>query len=282
MQQVDARLVTPEAVVLQFETAGLGSRFVARLLDTVIQAGILIAVAIAGAAAASGGFGSTASGIFVLFAFFAVLFVYPVAFETLWRGRTPGKAAIGLRVVTKEGAPVRFRHAAIRAALWLVEGVLLSGSVAVITILVTRDNVRLGDLAAGTLVLRERTGARAPTPASFGPPPGAEAYTASLDVSGLSGADYEAVRNLLLRAPSLDGRSRWEVAGQLGTYIAGRMRHSPPPGMAPELFLACVAAAYQRRFAGGPAAVPVGSPGGWGAPPPVPPPPGSGDFVPPA
>src|SRR4051812_50218117 len=89
MQQVDARLVTPEAVVLQFETAGLGSRFLARLLDTMIQGAILIAIAVAAAAAASGGVGSAPPGVGGLFAGVAVAFVYPGAFRALVRGPPP-------------------------------------------------------------------------------------------------------------------------------------------------------------------------------------------------
>src|SRR4051812_12959182 len=115
MQQLDTRLVTPEAVVLEFETAGVGSRILGRLIDTLIQVVIFIGIALIAGAAASGGFGSTPTTILVLFATFAVIFVYPAAFETLWRGRTPGKAALGMRVVTREGAPIRFRQAAIRS-----------------------------------------------------------------------------------------------------------------------------------------------------------------------
>src|SRR4051794_22994870 len=232
MQHLDTRLVTPEAVVLQFETGGLGSRMLARLLDIMIQGAGLFALAILVGFVGNAGVGTTPLVIFLLVAYFAIIFVYPAAFETLWRGRTPGKAALGLRVVTKEGAPVRFRHATIRSALWLVEGLAFSASIAVISILVTRDNVRLGDIAAGTIVVRERSGARMPSASSFGPPAGTEQYTATLDVHAVTEADYEAVRNLLLRAPTLADRARFDVAAQLGTYIAGRMRHTPPPHMA--------------------------------------------------
>lgn len=269
MQQVDTRVVTPEAVVLQFETAGVGSRFLARLLDTLIQAALFVGLAIALAAAGSGGGASTALLIFFLFATFAIIFVYPVVFETVWRGRTPGKAAVGLRVVTREGAPIRFRHAAIRSALWVVDGLLLSASIGFISMLVTRDTVRLGDMAAGTIVVRERTGARMPTAMHFPVPQGCEAYVATLDVSGLTGEDYEATRNLLLRAPTLTGEARWALASQLGGHIAGRMRHTPPSWVSPELFLACVAAAYQQRFAAGPAPAVAPAPAPpevWGGP----------------
>jgi uncharacterized RDD family membrane protein YckC len=293
MQQVDTRVVTPEAVVLQFETAGIGSRFLARLVDTLIQGAAFAGLAIGLAAAGSGGFGSTPLLIFFLVASFAIIFVYPAAFDTLWRGRTPGKAAVGLRVVTREGAPIRFRHAAIRSALWLVDGLLLSASIGFITMLVTRDTVRLGDMAAGTIVVRERTGARMPTAMHFPVPQGCEAYVGTLDVSGLGGEDYEAVRSLLLRAPGLTPNARWDLARQLGTHVAGRMRHTPPPWASPELFLACVAAAYQQRFAGGPPSPPPplggrAGPDRWGGPrpsapaAPVPPATDPGEFAPPA
>ena len=97
---------------------------------------------------------------------FVVLWGYPTVMETLWRGRTIGKIALGLRVVTVEGAPVRFRHAAIRATLGLVDFLLTSGAGAVVSVLMTHRSQRLGDLVAGTVVLRERTGLRAPSPSS--------------------------------------------------------------------------------------------------------------------
>src|SRR5947207_13853031 len=83
----DARVVTPEAVALRFETAGVGSRFIARSLDTLIQFAVLVAVLFAGGAAGSGGFGNTGVTIVALFAVFVVLFVYSVVLETVWHGR---------------------------------------------------------------------------------------------------------------------------------------------------------------------------------------------------
>lgn len=293
MQTLDTRLVTPEAVVLQFETGGLGSRMLAKLLDLMIQGAGLFAIAIAVGVAGNNGLGETPLVIFLLIAYFSIIFVYPAAFETLWRGRTPGKAALGLRVVTREGAPIRFRHAAIRSALWLVDGLLLFGSVGVIAILASRDNVRLGDMAAGTLVVRERTGARAPSAMVFPVPPGCEQYVATLDVSGVTSADYEAVRSMLLRAPSLPPNVRWHLSSQLGVHVATRMHHRPPDWTTPELFLACVAAAFQRRFAAPAPVSQVPAPPAtwesrsWGVAPPSPPEvtpvaPGSRDFAPPA
>jgi uncharacterized RDD family membrane protein YckC len=251
MAQVEsARMVTPEAVALEFRTANLGSRILAYLLDMVIVVlGILVgllAVALIG----------QASDVVVpdWVALTIVLVLLPgwwlgyfIAFETLWRGRTPGKAALGLRVVTKEGAPVRFRHAAIRALLGIVDFLVMGGFFAVVFILLTRDNQRLGDLVAGTLVLRERSALAAPAPVSFAPPPGLEAYAATLDPSGIGTEEYLAVRTFLTRAASLAPGPRAALAMQLANPLAARLRPPPPAGISPEAYLRCVAAAYQQR-----------------------------------
>ena len=266
MAQVEpARMVTPEAVALEFRTANLGSRILAYLIDmVVVVAGILaglFAVALLG----------QASDVVVpdWVALTIVLVLLPswwlgyfIAFETLWRGRTLGKAALGLRVVTKEGAPVRFRHAAIRGLLGLVDFLILGGFLAVVFILFTRDNQRLGDLVAGTLVLRERSALAAPAPVSFAPPPGLEHYAATLDPSGVGNEEYQAVRTFLLRAPSLSPGPRSALALQLANPLAARLRPPPPAGISPEQYLQSVAAAYQQRqrLAATPApAAPVGA-----------------------
>jgi uncharacterized RDD family membrane protein YckC len=267
-------IVTPEAVRLEFESEGIGSRGVALLIDLAVQATATVVLflgtaLVAGSGVAAGMPGWVGVTIFLLL-FFLILWGYPTAMETLWRGRTLGKAAMGLRVVTVEGAPVRFRHAAIRAALALVDIYASSGGVAVLSALLTQQNQRLGDLAAGTIVLRERTGSAAPAAVRFAIPAGAEGYAATLDPSCLSAADYQAVRAFLLRAPGLAPQVRADLAVSLAQPLAARLRHAPPPGVSPELFLACLAARYQQR---GAAAAPTtcvafDAPGG------VPPPPG--------
>jgi uncharacterized RDD family membrane protein YckC len=295
-QPASARMVTPEAVALEFQTANVGSRILAYVLDmAIVIAGILagvFAVALLGQAT------DVVVPDWVAVAIVLVLLPawwlgYFIAFETLWRGRTPGKAALGLRVVTTEGAPVRFRHAAIRALLGLVDFALASGFFAVIFILLTRDNQRLGDLVAGTLVLRERSGLAAPASVSFAPPPGLEAYTATLDTSRLTTEEYQAVRTFLLRAASLPPGPRAALALQLANPLAVRLRPPPPAGISPEQFLACVGAAHQQRqrqATWGPAAphpavaaAPAAAPG---PPepvprPPVPTSPADGGFAPP-
>jgi len=243
METRPAAVVIPEAVPLDLETASIGSRFLGLLIDWSIQGALLVVVAVIVAAASVGWVGTTIAFIVI----FLIIWGYPIAMETLWRGRTVGKTAMGLRVVTKEGGQIGFRHAAIRAALGLVDFLLSSGAVAVICVLLTRDNQRLGDLAAGTVVLRERTGARRPVPTTFAAPIGLDAYTDSLDLAGLGPAEYGVVRAFLLRAPSLPPAVRARLAAQVGETIAKLVQPPPPAGVPAEIFLASVAAAYRKR-----------------------------------
>lgn len=258
------RLVTPEAVELRFRTASLGSRLLAAGIDLTIQ-GALILVAAIGFGLLSSGTGSATAGIvFLLLVITAVLLGYPIAFETLWRGRTPGKAALGLRVVARDGSPIRFRHAVVRGFLVLVDVVLTSGAAAVLSILFTPDDQRLGDLAAGTLVIRERTGAGAPQALRFSVPPGWEGYAATIDVAGMGADDYGAARSALSRAPSLPADVRARLLGEVAGTIAARLGHVPPAGVAPEAFLTCAAARYQQRTAPASGPDPLAGPPGRG------------------
>ena len=243
------RLVTPEAVELRFQTASLGSRLLAAAIDFAIQGAMLLLTILGLGALSLQGGPATLGIVVIVLAVTLILLGYPIAFETLWRGRTPGKAALGLRVVARDGSPVRFRHTVVRGFLTLVDVLLTSGVAAVLTILFTRDDQRLGDLAAGTLVIRERTGAGAPQAMRFSVPPGWEGYAATIDVSAMSAADYGAVRAALGRAPSLPPAVRDRLLADVATTVAGRVGHTPPPGVPPEAFLTCAAARYQQRAA---------------------------------
>jgi uncharacterized RDD family membrane protein YckC len=248
------QVVTPEAVPLELETANIGSRFLAVVIDWAIQGATLLALGLGFAALANAtdlsiGAGMAAALFFLLA--FVVLWGYPAGMETLWRGRTIGKAALGLRVVTVEGAPVRFRHAAIRATLGIVDFLLTSGAGAVICTLLTRRSQRLGDVVAGTVVLRERTGLRAPVAVEFPVPAGLEAYARSLDAARVTAADYRAARAFLLRAPGLAPHIRYDLAVRIADPVSRHVRPAPPAGVPPETFLLCVAAVYQHRQARG-------------------------------
>lgn len=244
-------IVTPEAVVLDFETAGVGSRIAAAFVDGIVRFGLLLVMLLAGGAlgAATSDLLPSWVGVTIIILAGALLSLgYPVLFEAFWNGRTPGKAALGLRVVTVEGAPIRLRHAAIRGAIGVVELLACSGALAAVVVFLTGRHQRLGDLAAGTLVLRERSAANVPTAVRFNAPPGAEAYVETLDVSSLNTDQYLAVRSYLVRAPTLTGAARHQLAEQLATGIARQVPTAPVEGLTAEGFLLCIATAYQHRF----------------------------------
>jgi uncharacterized RDD family membrane protein YckC len=247
-------LVTPEAVPLALETATVGSRAVAYLLDLLLLGTGYLLLGLANTILGGGGFVPGWVGItLTLLLVFALQFGYPIGFETLWRGRTPGKAAMGLRVVTDEAAPVGVRHATIRATVGIFELLLLLGLPAVISSLVSSRGQRLGDLAAGTIVVRERRSTGALAVEAFAAPRGYEAYTAQLDVTAIGPKEYATVRDTLRRLPSLpDHATRWRIAQQVASALAPRVTPPPPPAASPETWLFCVAAAVQaRRTSGG-------------------------------
>jgi hypothetical protein len=143
------------------------------------------------------------------------------------------------------------------------------GLIAVLVALFTTRNQRLGDVFAGTMVLRERTATRPSMAVWFNAPAGLEGYAATLDVSAVTDAQFGVVRAYLLRLPELSPEARSSLSVRLATPLVALMRHHTPPGVYADQFLQCVAAAYQRRHAGPPPPTPTQ----WGAPPPPPPPP---------
>jgi uncharacterized RDD family membrane protein YckC len=267
-------IVTPEAVLLEFDTAGVGSRTIAELLDLLIQVTVLVALSLVLSLAVTGGLelGQTLAVILTAILTFLVILGYPIAMETLWNGRTLGKSAMGLRVVTQEGGPIRFRHAAIRGIFGLVEIWAFLGSIAIVAIIFSKRNQRVGDVVAGTIVLRERSAAGPGVAVSFPPPPGYEAYVTSLDVSPLSAEQYSVIRSFLMRVFRLAPAARISLAVHLANPTAVAMHHTPPPAVSPELFLVCVAAAYQQHH-GGPGAALDQPPGSLLTTPRGPPPP---------
>lgn len=257
-------IVTPEAVVLEFETASVGSRAMAQAIDVLVRVGLVFVLSmVLGIIAA--GLTETMLVITFIVTGFVLIFGYPVVCEQIWNGQTVGKRALGLRAVTTEGAPVRFRHSAIRSMLGLVDFLLLPPGVpATLSVLLTARNQRLGDLAAGTMVLREGSGATFPVAVSFPPMRGYEGYARSLDVGALTPAQYALVRSFLLRVGDLAPSARAHLGDRLATSTAAVLHHELPPGIHPEAFLVAVAAAYQLRLGGPPVPLPPWvSP--WGA-----------------
>ena len=237
-------VVTPEAVGLDLATASVVSRALARLIDVAASVVFILLAAVA-----AGTLGHLVSGtlplITMTLAAFIVVIGYPVVCEA-FSGRTLGKAATGLRVVRLDGGPIGLREACIRGALGLIEIWGTSGSLALLVAFFSRREQRLGDMFAGTLVLRRPRGGIV-APARFSAPPGTGQLVATLDVGAMTPADYEVVRTFLLRWADLGGAERQALAARIATPLWQRYRHALPAGMGPDIYLACLGSAYQLR-----------------------------------
>jgi uncharacterized RDD family membrane protein YckC len=155
----DLVVATPEQVAFRFETAGLGSRFAAQLLDLAVLAGLFIAVSIASAVVSALLRTPTVAGIFIVGAFLS-FWAYWILLEALWSGRTLGKYALHLRVIDARGGPVSPGQAVIRNLLRIVDFLPWSYALGTAVMFSTARSQRLGDLAAGTVVIRERAAIR--------------------------------------------------------------------------------------------------------------------------
>lgn len=239
-------VVTPEAVLLELDTAGVGTRAAAAVVDLLLQATVLASVIVLLAVV----FEASETAAFVLIAVtvFAAFVAYPWLCEWLLRGRTVGKMAMGLRVVTVEGAPIGFSHAAIRAMLGLVDfWAPPGGALAMLLVLGTRRNQRFGDLVAGTLVLAERRTSETTTRAVwFTVPAGWDDYVTKLDTGRVTPEQYRLLRAYVLRTPTLQPGARHALAETLCGGLAG-CGLPLPAGVAPDVWVLVVACAHQRR-----------------------------------
>ena len=243
-------IITPEAVILELETAGVASRLFSGIIDALAQIGLYIVLALLILLVLSFGGGASDQVLQAIFGIliFVVIFGYPILSEMLSRGRTLGKAAMGLRVVTIEGAPVRFRHSALRAMGGLVDKwVPPGGLVGTFFVLGTPSRQRIGDLLAGTLVIRDPDRTALPAGIWFPIPYGFESYAATIDPTSFTVDQYTVVRAFLMRTRELTPAARYSVALDLAGRTAATLRHERPQQVHPETFLLCVIARYQRR-----------------------------------
>lgn len=240
-------LVTGEAVVLGLRPARLPSRALAVCIDLVVTWAAYIAISMT-LLAATASLDSAAVAAISVALFVLVLIGIPIVVETLSHGRSLGKLACGLRVVREDGGPIRFRHALVRGAMGAIEIVMTMGVVASIASLVSARGRRLGDVFAGTVVVRERVpvprGGAAVAPP---PPPWLAGQLGALDLSRVPDSWWLAVRQFLARTGQLDQQVGWRMAGQLADDLAGWTGAAVPQGMHPAAYLSAVVFERQGR-----------------------------------
>jgi uncharacterized RDD family membrane protein YckC len=240
---VPETVVTGDAVVLDVQIAQLPVRAVGALIDlAVVMVGYVIGVLLWAATITQ--FDEALSAAVLIIFTVLVIVGYPVIFETATRGRSLGKMAMGLRVVSDDGGPERFRQALFRGLAGFIEIFTFMGGPAVICSLISPRGKRIGDVFAGTVVISER-GPKLPPPPVM--PPALTWWASSLELSALSPDQAELARQFLGRAAQLKPEVRDEMAYRIATDIAGRISPPPPPGVPPQYILAAVLAERHRR-----------------------------------
>jgi uncharacterized RDD family membrane protein YckC len=253
---------TPEQIGIDYEIAGLGSRFLAALIDLLCMLLFLVAALVIAFSAIARqsdradsfkkltdnaahsqpwthGLGAAAT-ILILLSVFVVLFGYYIICEMVTGGASPGKRALGLRVIRDNGLPIAFTPSLLRNLVRIVDFLPWGYGVGLVAVFASRRSQRLGDLAAGTLVVRLAAEGRAPLPAM----PGAPAAASPPGSHPLTPAERDLVARFLGRADTLVPDARRALAGRIAAPL--RERLGAPPGTDDEAWLRSLLAGPPR------------------------------------
>jgi uncharacterized RDD family membrane protein YckC len=242
-------VVTGEAVVLEVPCARFPSRVLALAIDLAIQLTVVvILLVIVGLSTADKAIDKAAVQAVVVTVIVLTVVGYPIIWETTTRGRSPGKFALGLRVVSDDGGPERFRQALVRGLATIVDFWLVPfiGVPALISSLLSDKGKRLGDVFAGTFVIQHRLPARRGAAAPPVPPELA-AWASGLELSGLTDQTAAMARQYLGRLPALTPGAGAELGERISAAVRAQISPPPPPGTPVPPYLAAVLAERHRR-----------------------------------
>jgi uncharacterized RDD family membrane protein YckC len=236
---------TPEQVALEFPLAGAGSRFLALAIDSFVQVAIFLVLALVAFLAfwfRARGYQSFSTWVFAVLIVlgFILYYGYFAAFESLWGGQTPGKRAVGLRVISVSGHPITPFDALLRNLLRIVDQMPGIYAVGVLSIFFTARNQRLGDLVAGTVVVHEHGQAQS-EPQSTGTP-GTRLGAARLTIE-----EVEVIQTFLTRRADLPDYLRSRTASQIADRIRTRLELPAGSHRDDEALIESVAVEYRRR-----------------------------------
>jgi uncharacterized RDD family membrane protein YckC len=239
---------TPEQTLLEFPLAGIGSRFLAVALDSLLQwAAIWVIAIVFLLVAVPLSLFSKGAGVWVVavgfFMVFTIQFAYFALFEALWNGQTPGKRWTHLRVIKDSGRPISAYDAVLRNLLRIVDALPTLYATGLITMLISRENKRIGDYAAGTVVIHEKP---LQAVSSIWNVPAAPAQAGPLSSSAqITSEELQLVETFLDRRGSLEPQVRWTVARQIADRVGTRIGVLPEARPDSEKFLEAIA--EQRR-----------------------------------
>jgi uncharacterized RDD family membrane protein YckC len=253
MNNPDYSISTPENVDLHLELAGLGNRVYACLIDTLITyalcAGIWVivwAISVGLGMALKGQASAVAVGITVLvglLASFFIMFGYYIVFEGFWAGQTPGKKLAQIRVIDSTGQPVTWFGVWGRNLMRIIDmGLMFIG---LIVMIVDKNERRLGDFAAGTLVIRERLPNL--TTSDIKVSPGAKESMEAIDIGRVTPQEYDLLISFLKRREKMARSQRPLVAKELEKHFRTTLGSDTISSDNSELYLERIYAAYQSR-----------------------------------
>jgi uncharacterized RDD family membrane protein YckC len=244
-------MVSGEAVTLDLQRAGLGSRLVAAALDGLVQLAALLGVIVLDSR-----FGGGDDAVLTAVAIVEVVLIfggYPIVFEWLSRGRTLGKLAMGLRVVRDDGGPIGFRQALVRGLAGLLiekPGLIfpLGTAVGAGVLAFSESNKRIGDFLAGTFVLSERAGARRSLdPVGLEVRYDLQPWASSLDLTRLDDGLAFGVRQFVQRASAMSPSARHALGEEFRWRVLAAVAPPPPWPLPTPVLLITVLAERRRR-----------------------------------
>ncbi len=251
---------TPELVAIEMPLAGIGSRFIALLVDYLIWAAGFLVLALASAIflPAISSFSHLSeqwATAIVVFSTFLLQWGYFTLFEAFWNGQTPGKRVAKIRVIQRSGRAIGLFESMARNLVRYVDQIPFFYVVGVISMFSTKQHQRLGDLVAGTLVVRDRetetpswgdSGSRTFTASLFTPSvpieePHTQVTMPATGIAKLAGGDLEVLEGFFARRLDMSLETRRALAARIATAIQAKSGLEAPPDVSVETFLEATA-----------------------------------------
>lgn len=248
-QQDKLTIETPELIPLEFPLAGIGSRFLAIALDTLIQLGVAAAIFLLGMTTITSSFlHSHRSEIWMgaagILAYFLLEFGYFAGFEAYWNGQTPGKRYLHLRVIKDSGRPITAYDSVARNLLRIVDSIPGFYGIGILSVFVSSKSQRLGDFVAGTVVVHERPLVGQPDTNWTRQP---EPNPAGCDVTTLTPEEFQLMEAFLARREQLAAQVRAEIAHRIVLRIGTKLQIADLESTDPEVLIEKVANEYRLR-----------------------------------
>jgi uncharacterized RDD family membrane protein YckC len=252
---------TPEHIRVDYELAGIGSRVLACTVDSVIQGLLITAISVV-VSLISALEGDVAHipirAAIIILSSLLITIGYFVLFEMLWDGRSPGKRMAGLRVIRTDGTPITAGDSLIRNILRIIDLLPFPYTVGAISIFFTKRCQRIGDLAAGTIVVKERVyelqGASAalPDPSATAvariPAPDETLAILRTSLAQLTPQELAPLDRFIERRFELDADARYRLAGQIAAPLRAHFPALTPTDLpSPEHFLEVLHSVWRQR-----------------------------------